>query len=82
MQAGSEEAATKSFDAISLEVAKNHRAREGERVLLKQCSLALISNLALDTTLRGWIASDMSGVLSSVVVLFKKDLKDKSFDWL
>lgn len=61
---------------------KKHKAKESDRVLLKQCVLALISNLCLDPTIRGWTANDMSGILSSVTVLFKKDLKDQAFDWL
>ena len=76
------EANTRSAEVVAADVLKKHKTQEQARVLLKQCVLALISNLCLDPTLRGWIANDMSGILSSVTVLFKNDLKEQAFDWL
>ena len=50
--------------------------------MLKQCLLGLISNLLLEDELRKMVATDMSGLLSCCVALFKKDIKEKRFDWL
>jgi len=54
---------------------------EADRVLLKQCLLNLIANLLIEPQLRQMVSADMSGLLSAVMALFKRDYTDKRFDW-
>jgi len=44
--------------------------------------LNLIANLLIEPELRKMVAADMSGLLSSVINMFKKDLKLMHFDWI
>jgi hypothetical protein len=54
---------------------------ESDRVLLKQCLLNLISNLLIEPQLRIMVSANMSGLLTSVVALFKLENADKRFDY-